>query len=416
MTVPSRLLILLAYGFRPFFFLASLWAVLAMFLWMLILQGVWQPEYSLPPSWWHSHEMLFGYIAAAAAGFLLTASPNWTKVPPLSGAPLGLMVLFWFAGRLAIGFSAFIPPWLVALLDLSFLIHLIWVSAPPLWHTGNPGHKVFPLLLGMMLIGNGLFHSEILGLSQHTAQQGIVLGIDAIIAFLIMVGGHIMPMFTRLSLQSSQRTTLAQKPPLRVQAPVWIERTAMFSMFPVLILDLIAPHSLAFGWLILLVGLLQGIRLLFWQGHRILHDPLVWVLHVGYAWLIFGLILRAAAMLFQILPFTTALHALTIGAMGLFTSGIMTRISLLHTGRLAIASPLSTLQFILIFLATIIRINPFLWDIHSAHLCCFYGNSALSSRNLDLTAFLVNIFLPINILSKKNIRHLSCIRVHRFQG
>ncbi|MBF0368648.1 MAG: NnrS family protein [Magnetococcales bacterium] len=342
--------VLFAYGFRTFFILAGLWAMLAMGVWLGYLKGVWQPELFLNPIWWHGHEMLIGFVGAAAAGFLLTASPNWTKQPPLTGRPLMGMVVLWFLGRCAIGFSAFLPVWLVSLVDMAFPIALLMVVAPPLWTTGMMGHRVFPILLGVLFTGDLLIHLEALGLTDETAYRGLYLGVDAMVAFLVMVGGHIMPMFTKSSFQEHGID-------VQFKTPALIEYTAMAAMLPVLIGDVVVMDHPVFGWILIVVGGLQALRLATWHSFKTLNTPLLWVLHLGYLWIVMGLLLRGGAIIFDWMPQSTAIHALTVGAMGLFTAGIMSRIALLHTGRTLKHSGWVTLFFLLLPLAALLRIG-----------------------------------------------------------
>ncbi|MEO5363285.1 MAG: NnrS family protein [Magnetococcus sp. DMHC-8] len=341
--------VLFAYGFRSFFLFASLWAVVTMVAWLLMLEGHWHPLTLLSPPIWHAHEMLFGFVGASAAGFLLTASPNWSKQPALTGRPLVVLLLLWIVGRLAVTGAAWLPPWLVALLDLLFLFALIMATGPNLWTTGNPVHKIFPTLLALFAVGNLLVHAEALGWSTDTARIGLAVGVDAIVFFLIMVGGHIMPMFTRTALAQSEAL-----PPFKI-IPA-LEIAGAVTMLGVVLGDLLVPGQPMAGLLLVSAGIVQGIRLSQWHGLKTLSMPLLWVLHLGYAWLVLGLLLRGFAQITGIIPPTAALHALSVGAMGLFTLGIMSRVALAHTGRPLTAPPLLITAYVLVTAAGLIRV------------------------------------------------------------
>ncbi|MBF0382084.1 MAG: NnrS family protein [Magnetococcales bacterium] len=348
---PPLLAIILAMGFRPLFLLAGLWSVLSIAIWLSFLTGNLDWELFIAPTWWHGHEMLFGFVGAAAAGFMLTAAPIWSKSPPLSGKPLLNIVVAWIVGRLAIWLSPFIPPLLVAILDLGFWFLFLRASAPTLWNTGNPVHRIFPTLLALVMVGNVLVHLESVGWTDDTAQRGIYLGIDAIIFFLVVVGGHIMPMFTRETLN---------KEGADLQFPLYpsLEIAGAVTMTGVLVGNLIDYQHPVTGIMFIVAAVVQLVRFSNWHIFKTFSDPMLWSLHGGFSWLILGLFLSGLARLTDLLAISTALHALTVGAMGFFTLGIMSRISLIHTGHPVVANRRMTMAFFVIFLAATIRILP----------------------------------------------------------
>ena len=343
-------MILFAYGFRSFFLLASLCSLSVMIGWLLQLEQIWQPTPYISPTIWHAHEMVFGFVAASAAGFLLTASPNWSNRPPLKGRPLMVLVFFWIVGRFAFSMAPLLNPWLVTLLDMLFSVALVVVTGPPLWNTGNRAHRFFPILLTLFACGNALIHGQALGFWDDTARIGLYLGIDAIIFFLVMVGGHIMPMFTRNALVKEENL-----PPFKI-IPA-LEISGAVTMVAVVVADIIGLGEPWGGPILLAAGIVQAIRLSKWHSVKTLSIPLLWVLHLGFAWLVVGLILRAIAQMTELLSLSTALHGLNIGAMGLFTLGIMSRVSIAHTGRaLTKNRPILTIAYTLMALAAIIRV------------------------------------------------------------
>ncbi|MBF0270860.1 MAG: NnrS family protein [Magnetococcales bacterium] len=318
--------ILLLQGFRIFFTLAGIWSVTAMAAWLAFLAG-WIPLHS---PWsviqLHGHEMLFGFTSAAAAGFLLSATPVWSKTPPLTGLPLNALVIAWLLGRGAALLGCCLPPWVQAVADVGFFAGFLYFLTPTLWFTGNRVHRIFPVLVALMAVGDLLTHLEALAWTRESARTGVMLGVNAIVFFLAMTGGHIMPMFTRDALKArGEDPSFAISPPLEIAGAV--------TLTLVVLADLFWPVENGAGWIFLAAGSVQGVRLARWHGHKTLGTPLLWVLHLGYLWLVAGLLLRGVARLTGLLNDTTAVHALTVGAMGLFTLGIMARIALAHTGR-----------------------------------------------------------------------------------
>ncbi|MBF0125982.1 MAG: NnrS family protein [Magnetococcales bacterium] len=372
--------VLFAQGFRIFFSLAGIWATLAMTLWLGTLNGVAWMGRLLPDSLYHGHEMVFGFTAAAAAGFMLTATPVWSKTPPLSGRPLQALFLAWLLGRVGTLFPWHLHPWFAALADGIFLCGFLIFITPTLWFTGNPVHRIFPILLGLLAMGDLLFHGEALQLTTRTAHTGLLLGQNAIIFFLVMTGGHILPMFTRDALRTNGE---------EITFPVsrWLEGISATTLTLLVAADLFFPDSPEAGWVFLVAGLVQALRLSRWHGHKTLQHPLLWVLHLGYLWLVAGLALRGVARLTGLLDETSALHALSVGAMGLFTQGIMARIALTHTGRPLRVSAFVVAAFGLITGAAVLRVFAAPWHAGALWL----------SAGLWIIAFMLFciVFLPV---------------------
>lgn len=343
--------LLLAQGFRIFFSLAGLWSVMAMSHWLWFWSGGTPPATILSPALHHGHEMLCGFVAAAAAGFMLTATPVWSHTPGLQGVPLAGLAAAWLAGRLdAVPFLA-PPAWLPALGDQLFFAGFLAFIGPTLWATGNRIHRIFPLLLGLLAVGDLLVHLESTGLAT-TARAGLLLGIDAIVFFLVMTGGHIMPMFTREALKAR-----GLELPFVLSVP--LEIASALSLTLVTLSDLFFPASPGNGWSLVVAALIQALRLSRWHGLRTLQTPLLWVLHLGYLWLVLGLLARGLAGITGMIDHSSALHALSVGAMGLFTLGIMSRIALTHTGRPLQLAGAMTAAFGLVTAGAVIRVTLF---------------------------------------------------------
>jgi uncharacterized protein involved in response to NO len=338
----------LAHGFRPFFFLAGLWAVAALPLSFAAVQGWIAPPTALAAVSWHYHEMLFGYAAASVAGFLLTAVPNWTGGLPLRGGPLLGLAALWVLGRLAVATSGWIGPWVAALADLLFLAALAAVVLREIvvgrnWRNGPVGAAVV-----LLLLCNALFHAEALGLA---ALDGLSArgGIAVIVVLLSLIGGRIVPSFTR--------NWLARRGDERLPAPLGrFDQISLLTAILALASWIAVPSGSVTGVLAALAAALNLVRLLRWRGLATLAEPLVWVLHVGYLWLPLGLALLAVSIWWPVLPQSGAVHALTTGAVGTMTLAVMSRATLGHTGRALTAGPGLTAAYALVSLTTVARV------------------------------------------------------------
>jgi len=343
----------LSYGFRPFFLFAGLYAVLAMAAWMAWF-GLAQPfGADFSPLLWHVHEMLFGYTVAALAGFLLTAAPSWSGAGPVRGGPLALLAGVWAAGRAAVWFSGTLTPAVVAAADMSFLALLFVVLFRTLTG-GGARHTVFLGVLALLFAANGMVHLERLGLSDNTAAAGLQLAFDVFVVLITLIGGRVVPAFTQNALnRDGEGAPLAARP--------WLDRLSVFSVVLVLIAGQIAPDDAIIGWLAVTAAVLNGLRLAGWRTWRILDQPIVWILHAGYGWLVAGLAFKGVALMNDGIDEATALHVLSVGAIGSMTLGIMTRAGLGHTGRALRAAPAITVAYLMLSLATMVRVGGPLW-------------------------------------------------------
>lgn len=336
-------------GFRPFFLAAGIWAMLALAIWLLRLLG-WMPgDLYYGGTLWHAHEMLFGYAVAVMSGFLLTATRNWTGMPTASGAALGGLVALWIAGRAAPSLG--LPAGLAALLDLAFLPALAISMFKPLWHGPNPANRVFLALIAGMTLASLLTHLGASGLgTAGLGRTGDRLMLDLILLTLLVVAGRVMPFFTRSAFADAQP-----------QTRTWVERSAFALAVLFLATDVWLPGTLGASACALALAAAQAVRLIGWHDRRVWRLPILAVLYWGYLWLILGLVLTGLAHLGKIPPFP-ALHALTAGAVGIFTLGMMVRVTLGHTGRAMVAPPLAVLAFRALYLAVAIRVaGPLLW-------------------------------------------------------
>ncbi len=351
-----RLAAFLSYGFRPFFLLAGLYAVFGMAAWLAWIGFNAEALFlstDFPPTQWHAHEMLFGYTTAVFAGFLLTAAPGWTRRPPVAGGPLALLAAVWISGRTAVWFSAYLTPALVAVIDLSFLALLFGLVFTTLT-TGSKRHLVFLGILVLMFAANAMAHLERLGFTADSASAGHLLALDTYILLITVIGGRVAPAFTRnLLRRDGDDDPLPPRP--------WLDRFSILSVVAVLAAGQFVPNGTLPGWLAVAAALINGLRLAGWQGWRLLDQPIAWILHAGYGWMVVGLAFKGAALLGDSIDETTALHLLTIGAIGSMTLGIMTRAGLGHTGRVLRVTPAITFAYLAVSAAAVIRVGGPLW-------------------------------------------------------
>jgi uncharacterized protein involved in response to NO len=320
------------YGFRPFFLGAGLFAALIIPWWAGALAWGLPLETAWSPSLWHGHEMLFGFIGAAIAGFLLTAVPSWTGERGFAGWPLILLAIVWVFGRIAAETSGLWPPWVVAGLDLVFFPGLAALVVPPLLRARNRNTPLLAVLSALWATNVGFYWGLLRG-DAGLARHALLIGIDIVLLLVTVIGGRIIPAFTSAALKQAGITRALRA--WRALTPLCIG-----AMFFVTVIDLWRPDGNLAGVAALAAAALQLIRLVQWQGLRTIRTPLVWVLHLGYVWLAVGLLLKALALLTGSVFAAFYLHALTIGAATTMILGVMTRASLGHTGRaLIVARP-----------------------------------------------------------------------------
>jgi uncharacterized protein involved in response to NO len=337
----------LARGFRPFFLLAAAQAVVFVPLWIAVLQG-----WLLAPAWtgptvWHAHEMLFGFCAAAIAGFLLTSVPVWTDTVAIAGARLALLAALWLAGRLAM-LAAGRAPLVTALVDFAFLPALALAIGPAIYRSGARRNYGFPLVLLALASANACVHADALGLAPGAASAALRVAVDGVALLVVVVGGRIVPSFTTNALRRTGDDTAAR-------APVWAERAAVPCFLLFAAADVLGPGTRESGAAAGLAAAVLAARMSGWRSLRVLGDPLLGSLHLGYAWLVVGLAGLAASDLLAVWPRSLALHALTAGAFGTMILAVMTRVALGHTGRALIAPRSATAAYVLVTLGALLR-------------------------------------------------------------
>jgi uncharacterized protein involved in response to NO len=313
---------LLSYGFRPFFLLGAIWAGAAVLAWLPMFYGELTISTAFAPRDWHIHEMTYGYVAAVVTGFLLTAVPNWTGRLPVQGAPLAALLALWLAGRVAVTVSAYIGWVAAAAIDVAFLVGVAAVAAREIAAGRNWGNLKILVVLAVLIAGNVTFHLE--AHLRGVADYGIRIGIAALIALIMIVGGRLVPSFTR--------NWLARENPGRLPVPFGRFDVASLALGVLALVSWIAlPFAAATGVLLLVAGAVQSVRLARWAGDRTARDRLVLVLHLGYAFVPLGFVLVGLGALGIVAP-SAGIHAWTAGAIGTMTLAVMTRASLGHTG------------------------------------------------------------------------------------
>ena len=330
-----------ALGFRPFFSLAALSGLILMLLWL----GLWQtatPVQYYGNVGWHSHEMLFGFAVAIIAGFLLTAVRNWTGIDTLVHTPLAMLALLWLLGRIA-PFVPNIPAPVITLLDLAFLPLLALALYGPLIQAENRINRIFLPLIGAMFLANLLVHLESLGIT-GTGRQGINLMTSLILLLVILVSGRVIPFFTEKAVRGSQPRFNTQR-----------ERIVFVAIGLWILVELFLPLPWLLGVAALFVATTQAWRLYDWHHPGVWRIPILWVLFSGMIWLIVGFLLKGLAA-FTLFPDNLATHALTAGAIGVLTFGMMARVSLGHTGREINPPRLIGFSFLILNLAVLFRV------------------------------------------------------------
>jgi uncharacterized protein involved in response to NO len=318
---------LFSIGFRPFFLLAGMQAVVSVILWVLIYSGiitlntVWQS-----PVFWHGHEMIFGFTVAVIAGFLLTAIPNWTGTRPIEGVKLILLVCLWLAGRTAMNTSLF-SPMATAVIDSAFLPVLICMLAPVLIRAKMIANMAFLIILGLLATFNILIHLSVLNMVEIDVTNLLFCVIHLVIFIIAVISGRVIPFFTQNGLAlNGIRVEVVSQPiidKIALGLTLLLPVVGFFQNF----------EGTIFAVLAFSAAIIHAVRLSRWHGLKTTGIPILWILHLGYSWLIIGLFLEGLHAFSYLLSIHIAMHAFTIGAIGTMILGMITRVGLGHTGR-----------------------------------------------------------------------------------
>lgn len=335
---------LLAKGFRPFFLAAALYALVGVPLWVATLLGAPLPHTPASPLSWHAHEMVFGFTGAVFAGFLLTAVSRWTDRDTLQGAPLAALCAVWLTARVlpfvpgASGVTA-------ALFDVAFWLGLLAACARPIVATRNRRNYGFLVLLGAFTLAAALSHANRLGYVLGDFWSVHSLGVDLVTVGILVMTGRIVPSFTRGAVPAARPTETPRH-----------DRAAVAAMLLVVILDAASAPAAWSAAPAAVAGVLALSRARHWGAAHTLRTPLLWILHLGHAWVGVGLVLRGIAAVHPGVPPSIALHALTAGGIGLLTFGMMTRVTLGHTGRMLAVPPAVTAAMLALSACALLRV------------------------------------------------------------
>ena len=336
---------LLALGFRPLYLLAAAFAALGVPLWLAVYAGIIAPPPHVPPMLWHAHEMVYGFAIAVIAGFLLTAGQVWTGLSTPKGWPLAAICLLWIAARIANWVAV---PMLAMALDAAFLIAVMLPLGSVLWRSNNTRNLFVLAILTAFLVASSLFHLALPGRLPFAPMTPLHFAVFVVVILESVIAGRVVPMFTANAVRGVRQWTNPQLDALAIGA------TACALL---LVLGQAGPGVTAATCAV--AAVLQAARLAGWNPWATRHNPLLWILHVSYAWIPLGLLLLAFATLGK-LPQSAGIHALTVGSMGGLIIGMITRTALGHTGRTLAAGRAETAMYLLVQAAVVLRLAPML--------------------------------------------------------
>ncbi|MHA7774630.1 NnrS family protein [Roseibium sp. M-1] len=376
---PFRVPTVFTAGFRFFFLSAGLFSVLAMSVWTAWLaaqaagRGLTTIPIAMAPQLWHAHEMLFGYAVAVMAGFFVTAVPSWTGTKDTGAAFVTFSGLIWLAGRLAVWFSAALDPLLVAAVDLAFVPVLSTAVLGRLAQKSQARNMVFLALLTALFAGNLMMHLDWIGWTGGNAEAGVRLGIFTSAAMIAVIGGRVVPAFTRNALlRKGIEDALPRSRP-------WLDRSGILLTLLAALGCLPYVPEAVLGWICLAAGIVTLLRLAGWRGFATRNDPILWILHVAFLLLGTAYLLYGLTLLTGFWQETAALHLLAAGAIGSMTLAMMTRASLGHAGRPLIVSRPIVAAYAALIAAALVRAF--------AIPVCGYFETMLLSGGLWILAF-----------------------------
>ncbi|MEO6575882.1 MAG: NnrS family protein, partial [Polyangiaceae bacterium] len=320
------------------------------------------------------------------AGFLLTAVGNWTSRETATGASLVALCALWLLGRVSMVASPLLPPWLIAITDLAFLPALAVAIGRPLFATKNRKNAIMLGVLAALWLANLTMHLDVLGVLPGWRGRGSAVGVDVVLFVILVIAGRTFPMFTRNAIGGPS-----------IRSFPALDRLTLIGMGVVTICDAALATPAVLAAAAGSTSVLALVRSAGWGARYSFKVPLLWVLHVGYLWIPVGLALRAVALFSGAVPPSVATHALTVGAIGTLTLGMMARVALGHTGRSLVASPSVVASFVLVTLAALVRVVVPLLDI--AH----YRASVFVAAALWTSAFGLYLAVHVPILASSRV-------------
>jgi len=346
----------MASGFRPFYLLGALYAPLLTVGGVSAFFGAVDLDASLGLLLWHGHEMLFGFAGAIVIGTLLTALPSWAGTPEVRGAPLAWLAAAWLVARIAFWAAPWLPATAVALADLLLWPLLIAMLAAALWRVPNRLYRLLLPILLALAAANLAYHAAVLAGDVPGAQRALRCAVWALVVLYTLKGGVLTPIFTGNALRELKRGQQA-----RFLMP--LEALALALLIALAAADLAAASHDLIGMLAAACAVVHGARVARWRGWRVADQPLLPAMHLGFAWLVFAFVLKALAELGGQVPEVAWLHAFTVGALGMMMLGLMTRVSLRHTGRALMAPRLLRAAAAAMFAAGALRVAAALFGL-----------------------------------------------------
>jgi len=365
-------------GFRPFFLVAGIFAVLSMMVWAA--SYVFSVEFyfsGLAPNLWHAHEMVFGYAVAVIAGFLLTAIKNWTGIEVLRGKALVALLALWLVARIVPLSGLAFSIQLIAVVDVLFLFILTLVCLRPVIMARQYKQMGIISKLFLLMLCNVLFYSGMSGMLENGVQWGLYTAVYMIIALVLVMMRRVMPMFIRNGVDGE----------VEIKNRAWLDYSSLVLFLLLWIFDVFTELYLLSSFIAAVLTILHVIRLSGWYSHKIWSKPLVWVLVVAYGWIILGFALKALALTAVVSP-VAWVHAFTVGGIGMVTIGMMSRVSLGHTGRDVFDPPPGAFWIMsVLFSGAIVRV---IFPIFNAELYIYWIGL---SQALWIIAFSLFIFI-----------------------
>lgn len=341
-----------ASGFRPFLLLGFAWGALLLPAWMAEYAGAWSATPAFAGPLWHGHEMLFGFAVAIIAAVLLTAIPGWAITDEIAGARLALLAGLWLAGRLAMLASGALPPWVTTTADAVFLPALALLLAPTVLRARRRWFVAPIAILLVLAAANVAFHVAAIAGDPRAASGALEAGLLLIVLLYALTGGLLTPVFTSTRL------------PMRAFM-IPLDALAVASVAAFAVGEFLEASLATRGILAAVAAAANALRLARWRGWKVLGDPLLWTLHLGYAWIVAALALRAAAALGGPVPELAWMHAFTVGALGITILGLATRMVLRHTGRPLVVPVAMVVAYFMMLAAAVARVvtafEPSVW-------------------------------------------------------
>lgn len=384
MAIEQRMWPLLRQAFRPFFLLGASFSIVAMSLWLLALDRVIDVPWYGHVLFWHSHEMLFGFVGAIVVGFLLTAVQNWTGLRATHGKTLVVLVLVWCLARVSFAIGQLLPAWVTIALDVSFLPLAALLLAVPLIKVGQSRNLFFVPVLLLLALCNGLMHYGHLSANYAVQRAGVTGAILVITLLMAVIGGRVIPMFTANGTQTP-----------RVTALPWLDKIALTPLWLLVFLHVTLLNGAIPQTVLALIYALAGVALLVrwlrWRFDRTLKVPLLWSLHLAYLFIPIGLMSLAWHYFTGDFMLSRLHHWLLVGAMGSMILSMMARVSLGHSGRPLRLHAVLPWAFALVIGAAVVRVLGFWLYPENIMLSYWVAGGAWV---LAYTCYVV-IYLPI---------------------